>query len=209
MDLQERAEEIALLAIRAKARTALRLPYGQESPDGYVCLDQIGELLESELEPCEVTKYAAACTYRAVYHEQRVKTLLKLLGEIVDTIDVAEIGAGGTVNDAVTALREIVTQGHPLISSAVDFGRQIERKVKASASSRKSKEKMEVVKNFALQLYKDGAGNWKNPSQARRRLWPQVLEKANLVGWKVSETEGPETLYKWLRDCKKSTPSAG
>lgn len=208
MDLQTRLDEIALQAIMERAKTALRLPDDRGSPDGTACLDQICKLLESELDPSGMTKYAATCTYRAVYHEQRSTTLLKQLSEIVGTLERAETGAGGNVKSAIDALQEIVTKGHPLIASAVSHGRQIERKVKASASSKRSKDKMEEVKRFALQRYKNGIGKWKNPSQARRRLWPDVFEKAKLVGWKVSETEGPETLYRWLLEYEKRTRSA-
>ena len=71
----------------------------------------------------------------------------------------------------------------------------------AKTGGNKRAEKIRLVELFSIQLFI--AGNWRSTKQAKTVIWPKVKEKANILGWNMSDETGPETLYKWLLAHKK------
>jgi cysteinyl-tRNA synthetase len=61
--------------------------------------------------------------------------------------------------------------------------------------------KIEALRNFACELFK--SRNWKSTRQARDALFPEIREEGRKLGVELTETTGPETVYRWLRESKR------
>ena len=206
MDLQTQADNIALEAINLTFGFGLR-PRPDEKKIFDNCISDLEQLIQRELTPAQLVAYAAAVTYRANVFKHQARKLSERLIANADAIEVlqnASIGNADDANDVLVSLHEINSR---TVMRAVGYARILERKVNASAASKKGKQKSEQIKDYAIELFK--SGTWKNPSQARFKLWPQVKAKSVELGKPLTDSQGPITLYKWLLKYQKSTLSAG
>lgn len=164
------------------------------------CLEQLTDLLTTELSGSELARFAAGATYKANLHIAQADNFTEALSTLLEAIK---------SDDSPQNLRKALTKlekENPVVCVGVDLGQIIGRTLKASDAGKKSKTKIELVKAYAIDLF--AAGAWKSTRKARDELWPQVQAEAKRMGWAVTTTQGPETLYQWLLEHKKSTPSA-
>lgn len=203
MNIRKRADQIALKAIKENLKTGLRRPPGDPETRTADCLEELKELLASNLDASELSAHAAAAIYRANYFEEKAVSFDAAISDFLDTVRLVESKAI-TAKSLRAAVAKLHRQ-HPIVGIAVDLGQRVEKTLSASAASKKGKEKANQIKDYAIGLFR--SGTWKNPSQARHALWPQVRAKAIELGKPLTDTQGPETLYQWLL-AHKSTPSA-
>lgn len=195
MDIQERADAIAVIGVKNKLKKSLRQPTGLPHMSVAECLEQLTDLLTAELTVSELARFAAGATYKANLHMAQADNFTEALSTLLESIK---------SDDSPQNLRKALTKlekENPVVWVGVDLGQIIGRTLKASEAGKKSKGKIELVKAYATGLY--DTGTWKSTRNARDQLWPQVLAEAKRVGWAVSLSEGPETLYKWLLEHKK------
>ena len=195
MDIQARADAIALMGVKNRLKKTLRQPPGLPFLSMAECVDQLTELLTTELTPVELARFAAIATVQANLHREAENNLHTAFSAVS-----AAIQSNESPQKLIKILAKLEKE-NPVAWVGVDLGQIISRKLKASDASKKSKQKSALVKVYALNLF--DAGNWKSRSQASKRLWPKVLAEAQRVGWLVSATQGPKTLYQWLLDHKK------
>ena len=88
-----------------------------------------------------------------------------------------------------------------VIALLVTMAKKSQKKATAKTGGSKRAEKILLVKLFSIELF--DAGNWRSTKQAKTKIWPEVKEKANILGWNMTDETGPETLYKWLLAHKK------
>ena len=194
MDIQARADAIALIGVKNRLKKILRQPPGLPFLSMAECVDQLTELLTTELTPVQLARYAAVATFQASLYREAANSLNRTLTSLAASVQ---------ANESPQNLKKIVAKlekENPVAWVGVDLGQIISRKLKASDASKKSKQKSALVKAYALDMF--DAGNWKSTSQASKRLWPKVYAEAQRLGWAVNPTHGPETLYKWLLDHK-------
>ncbi len=204
MDIQARADAIALIAAKNTLKRTLRQPPGIPLMSVANCVEQLTNLLVAELKASEMARFAAIATYKANLYREQVNTFTAALSTLLESVN----------SDASTAVRSKnlrralvkLEAEHPLVWVGVDLGQIIGRTLKASDAGKKSKTKSDLVKAYAIDLF--AARTWKSTRSAKDALWPLVLAEANRVGWSVAPTQGPLTLYKWLLAHKKSTLSA-
>ena len=195
MDIQARADAIALIAVKNALKKSLRQPPGLPVLSMAECVDELRELLTTELTPDQLARFAAIATVQANLHREAENNL---------HIAFSAVSAAIQSNESPQKLIKILAKlekENPVAWVGVDLGQIISRKLKASDASKKSKQKSALVKAYALDMF--DAGNWKSTSQASKRLWPKVYAEAQRLGWAVNPTHGPETLYNWLLAHKK------
>lgn len=207
MTVQDRAEEIAHAVVKASLRQRLRNAFGETDDTAKAaCVAKLEALYAQGLTPAEAYAHAAQLTYRAIAAEEDAKTRNNQISRMLDDLEIAEAASTGTPQEMQAALTELGANRRTFVSMAVELGQSVYAKQKASAGGKKRQEKSAVVKAFAIEQYEQRS--WKSMRQARNALWPVVQTKAQEIGWVMSTTQGPETLYDWLRAHKKSTRSA-
>lgn len=204
MNVKTRADELAITAVKNTLNTRLRRPSGLPFLSVTECVDQLTALLAAELDVLELARFAAVATYESNLFREQINSLTAALSTLSDTVNSDE-SKDVRAKNFRKALVDLENH-NPVVWVGVDLGQIIGRTLKASDAGIKSKHKTMLVKAYAIELYL--TGSWKSMRQARDELWPQVQAKALNVGWAVTPTQGPETLYKWLRDHNKANPSA-
>ena len=206
MDLAQQADNIAMTAITENAGTGLRAlsPTAREQRV-HDCLDELTQLLGSELDSDGLLRFAAAATYRANYNLACLLTYQNSLDLFLTELDAADKGGKGRTEKIKVGIAKLRRQGHPLVSIAIARAQAAGASLSASSSGSKGKAKTNQVRDYAVRRYLQG--KWANPSQARHALWPDVQAEAKRLGTALSVTRGPITLYEWLRKAKKSTTS--
>jgi hypothetical protein len=195
MEIQARADAIALIGVKNTLKKTLRQPPGLPVLSMAECVDQLTELLTTELETVQLARFAAIATVQANLHreaENNLHTAFSALSAAIQS------------NESPQQLKQMIAKlekENPVAWVGVDLGQIISRKLKASDASKRSKQKSALVKAYALDLF--DKGDWKSKSQARNSLWPKVQAEAKRVGWAITTTQGPETLYGWLLAHKK------
>lgn len=207
MNVQDRADEIARKAIAASGKYRLRQPASEDAEKSKTeCIAQLVVFYKKNLTLSEACLHAASTTYRAVEAEVEAKRLSAQISKMLDALDLAEAASSGSVQESRQALAKLAEQRNTLISMAVAFGQLINTKQKASAAGKQRQVPSATIKAFAIEQFEQG--RWKSINQAAQALWPSVQAKAKQIGWIMSETGGLKTLYRWLLDHKKHTPSA-
>jgi len=202
MNLQNCADVIAREAVAAINKFGLRRP-----PEGAIerieteCIEKIAALYVQNSTSIESSVHAASATYRAIRAEGRAEGLEEQLFSIFSDIHLIETTDASNVHEVQAVLVKLKEKRRSYISIAVKYGQSIEAKQKASAGGKKRQEKSALVKAFAIQEY--DSKKWRSTRQARTTLWPAVQAEANRVGWAMTPTQGPETLYQWLLEHKK------
>lgn len=200
MDIQARADAIALIAVKNTLKKTLRQPPGLPFLSAAECVEQLTDLLAAELKASELARFAALATYQVNLYREQANTFTAALSTLLESIQ---------SDESPTNLRKVLAKlekENPAVWVGVDLGQIIGRTLKASDAGKKSKTKIDLVKAYAIDLFAEGT--WKSTRKARDALWPQVVAEAKRVGWGVTTTQGPETLYQWLLEHKKSTSSA-
>lgn len=206
MDLAQRADDIALAAIKDIAGTGLRaLPPAARSQRLTDCLAELTRLLGKELDRDGLLRFAAAAIYRANYNLAGLLAYQNSLDVFLTELETADQGRKRRTDKIKVAIAKLQRQGHPLVSIAIERAQAAGASLSASSGGSKGKAKTNQVRDYAIQRYRQG--KWANPSQARHALWPDVQKEAKRLGTALSETRGPITLYEWLRKAKKSTTS--
>ena len=206
MDLDQRADAIAMQAIKDAAATGLRALSPSDRTQRIVdCLDTLSRLLDTELDGGDLARFAATALYRANYYLDRLLAYETSLGVFLTAMEQANQGRTGRTEKIKAAIAKLHRKGSPLVSMAFQLGQDTGASLSASASGKQGKAVSEEVKAYAIRLY--DAGTWKNPSQARHRLLPQVVAEAKRLKWSMSPTEAPTTLYRWLRQHDKNMRS--
>lgn len=195
MDIQARADAIAMIGVKNILKKTLRQPPVLPMLSMADCVDQLTDLLTTELTQTQLARFAAIATIQASLHREAANSFNQTLTSLAASVQ---------ANESPQNLKKMLAKlekENPVAWVGVDLGQIIGRKLKASDASKQSKQKSALVKAYALNLF--DAGNWKSTSQASKRLWPEVLAEAQRVGWAVTATQGPKTLYQWLLDHKK------
>lgn len=206
MDLDQRADAIAMQAVKDVAGTGLRALSPSDRTQRIVdCLDTLSRLLESELDSGDLARFAAAALYRANYCLDRLLAHENSLDVFLTEIEQANQGRTGRTAKINAALAKLNRHGHPLVSVAIERGQAIGASLRASEGGRRGKAKTNAVHAYAVRRYLEG--KWKNPRQASLALWSDVQEEAKRLGTALSVDRGPSTLYGWLLKAKKNTTS--
>ena len=196
MSIQKAADQIVMDALDAGMRRGLRGQSPGEVEDRKAaCIDRLKTLFLTE-NATALAVYASDATYRANLFGQIATDLRDILNKFVDQIAHLEEALPGDASVARDALSRLHLDGLSLVSRAVESGRILGLRVRASASGQMTRSPKRVVRDFAVQLY--SKGTWKNPSDARWKLWAVVQAEAKRLGCPLSETEGSVTLYRWL-----------
>jgi hypothetical protein len=204
MDLAQQADAIALAAIKdlAGAGSLVALSSAAKAQRVEHCLDELTELLGSELDSAALLRFAAAAIYRANYNLSGLLAYQESLDVFLTELETADHGRKGRTEKIKAAIAKLQQQGHPLVSLAIERSQSIGTSLNASASGKRGKSVAAQIKAYAIRLY--DAGTWKNPSQARHRLLAQVMEEAKRLKQPMSETEAPTTVYRWFLEHTKS-----
>lgn len=196
MNIQARADQLALAAIKADARTRLRSPNAETKHRKDSCIDQLVVLLDAELTKNDVLIFAAEAVYRANFFEQRTIESLKRSARLMGDLEMAESAATGDARTSKTKLAKLNTEAHPLIAKAVNHGRAIETKQKGLAGGNGRAAKIAKVEAFAVNLYSQK--KWPSARQAAKELSDQVQAEAKKQGWTMSADQAQKTISGWL-----------
>lgn len=198
-------------AIDAMARSALRgegskiiLPSVQKKVTA--SLEKAKALLKKEFTADELATYAAREAFRANSLANEIIRFRTRFQKQLVANEQIENAMTGTVREKVATFDRLKKMQHFMDTDLVKFGQSLESSSRASIASNKAKAKFQPLREYAIDLYK--AGTWKSTSQARYSIWPKVQSKAKELEMALSETEGPETVYRWLREFVNSDRSA-
>ncbi len=207
MELSRRANEIALQAIRANAEfgsTEAPAIAGQRTDD---CLRRLEELFDHGLNDMELTRCAAAATYRANYYLHALLSYEEGMDQFLTALEEYPTRTRSKSKIIEAAVANLKAHGHPLVSGLVEVAQNTVSTLNASANSMRAKQKKAGIEMFACGLYEEKKP-WVSRANARDRLWPQVQAEAVRLGTPLTDTSGPTTLYRWLSHYDKRTPSA-
>ena len=208
MDLLDRAEQIARKAIAASGKYKLRQPpVEQVEKTKSDCIVEIATLFAKGFTLDQASLHAALATYRAVEAEAGAARLGQHIARMLDALDLAETAVTGTPEQAREALAALSKQRATLISTAVEMGQSINAKQRAVAAGKARQAPNAQLRAFAIEQFE--GGRWKSTRQAGASLWPLVQAKAQEIGYPLTPTQGPTTLYQWLLAHNKTTRSAG
>ena len=208
MDLTQRADDIALAAIKDIAGTGLRaLPPAARSQRIADCLAELIRLLESELDSAGLLRFAVQATYRASMYKTAALAYEDSIDDFLTALDEPPTRGRSKTKIIKDAQQKLLRRGHPLISQLVNGAQATVASLKASDSARKGKAKTASLEEFAWQLY-DANPKWASVANARDKLWPRVQAEALSRGKPLTVLTGPTTLYKWLLKRAKRIPSA-
>lgn len=207
MDLAQRAENIAMAAIKDHAGTGLRAlsptAKAQRIED---CLDELTQLLDSELDSAGLIRFAAQATYRASMYKTATLAYEDSVDVFLTALEEQPTRGRSKTKIIKDAQQKLIRRGHPLISELVSGAQATVASLKASDNSKKGKAKNESLEAFAGQLF-DAKKSWSSVANARDKLWPLVQAEATQRGKPLSELSGPTTLYRWLLKRNKRMPS--
>ncbi len=206
MDLVQRADNIAMAAIKDNSKTGLRAlsPIDREQRI-HDYLDELAQLLENELDSDGILRFAAAAVYRANLNLTGLLAYQNSLDIFLTELETADQGRKGRTDKIKVAIAKLQRQGHPLVSYAIERSQTIGASLNASVSGKRGKTVEAQIKAFAIGLY--DARTWKNPSHARHSLLDQVKKEAKRLKRPMSDTEAPTTVYRWFLEHSKSMRS--
>ena len=208
MDLDQRADAIALAAIKDLAGLGLRaLPPAERSQRLTDCLDELTLLLGRELDSADLLRFAAQASYRASMYKTATLAYEDSVDDFLTALEEPPTRGRSRAKIIKDAQQKLLRRGHPLIADLVSGAQATVASLKASDSSKKGKAKNASLEEFAGQLY---AANpkWASVANARDKLWPKVQAEALRRGKPLTALTGPTTLYKWLLKRAKRIPSA-
>ena len=208
MDLAQRADDIALAAIKDNAKTGLRaLSPTEQDQILEDCLAELTQLLGKELDSDGILRFAVCATYRASMYKTATLAYEASVDDFLTALAEQPTRGRSKAKIIRDAQQKLLRRGHPLISELVSGAQATVASLKASDSSKKGKAKNASLEDFACQLF-DANPKWVSVANARDKLWPKVRAEAVKRGKPLTDHTGPTTLYKWLLKRAKQIPPA-
>jgi hypothetical protein len=207
MDLAQRADNIAMEAVKDNAGTGLRaLSSAARSQRMTDCLDELTRLLGSELDNDGILRFAAQAAIRASMYKTATLAYEDSVDDFLTALAERPTRGRSIAKIIKDAQQKLLRRGQPLIAELVNGAQATAVSLKASDSAYRGKTKTANLEVFAYKLYE--AKQWLSRAEAARRLWPLVKAEGLRSGKPLSEITGPATLYGWLSKSDKRTSSA-